>query len=401
MDVAFVVSMFPCLSESFVVEQVTGLLDLGHNVNIVAFSKSDQTILQKEIKEYRLLEKVTYIIMPKRKWALRLKGLLSLCSCFIVSPGKTVRLLKLFKDEGTFSYQSLFLVSFFLHNEFDIVHGHFGPNGIRSLCLKKIGIKAKLLTTFHGYDVTVYVRQHGESVYQSLFNLGDLFTYNSEATKQKLLGLGCPEYKMKKLPMAIDLKQIPFKERELKVGETIRLLSVGRLVEMKGREYAIRAIASLKDKYPIQYDIVGDGPLRAELEDLIKTLDLKDTVHLWGWISSEQRDKLYEQAHLFVHPSVVSSNGNEEGQGVVLLEAQAYGIPVVATNHGAFPDSLIDGVTGFLVPEKDAQELASKIDGLIHKSDSWSTIGKKGREFVENNFDAKVLIRKLEMIYND
>ena len=116
-------------------------------------------------------------------------------------------------------------------------------------------------------------------------------------------------------------------------------------------------------------------------------------------INSEQLNSLYDQAHIFVHPSVTASNGNQEGQGVVLLEAQAHGIPVIATKHGAFPDSVIDGQTGFLVPERDDQALAEMIDKLIQKSDTWPEIGKKGREFVKNNFDSVRLNQQLEDIY--
>ena len=298
-----------------------------------------------------------------------------------------------------FSYPQVFLLPFLIKEKFDIVHAHFGPNGIHSMCLKNVTSQTRLLTSFHGYDVTSYVSRNGNCVYQPLFKLGDKFTYNSEATKQKLLGLGCPENKMEKLPMGIDLKRIPFKERNRGTDETIRLLSIGRLVEMKGREYAIKAVACLRDKYPIQYDILGDGPLKMDLQELIEALGVDPVVKLHGWVSSKMLEKMYSEAHLFIHPSVTSSDGNQEGQGVVLLEAQAHGIPVIATRHGAFPDSVQDGKTAFLVPEKDVQALTATIEQLIQNAGNWPEIGRSGRSFVARRFDSKHLNERLIEIY--
>jgi colanic acid/amylovoran biosynthesis glycosyltransferase len=206
---------------------------------------------------------------------------------------------------------------------------------------------------------------------------------------------------MTKLPMGISLKAIPFKERTLSQGDTIRLLSVGRLVEMKGREYAIKAIAQLKGKYNIHYDIVGDGPLREDLKKMVTDLGLDNIIQFRGWTDSDTLEMLYNQAHLFVHPSVTSSDGNQEGQGVVLVEAQAHGIPVIATRHGAFPDSLLDGQSGFLVPEKDVKALADKIEFLIANPQMWPQLGRTGRRFIEESFDAAMLNKKLEEIYAD
>jgi colanic acid/amylovoran biosynthesis glycosyltransferase len=398
MKIAFIVSQFPTLSESFIVQQIVGLMELGHEVRIFSFAKSDQTEIQKEVTELGLIEKTTYISLPRKKWQLRLKGLQVLIACLGCYPKAAGRLLLSFISASGFSYHDTFLTYLFLRERCDAVYAHFGPNGVRSLCLKKARPDIRHITAFHGYDVTVYIRQNGKECYRELFRQGDRFTYNSEATKQKLLSLGCPEDKMKKLPMGIDVGKMPYKERVLVPSQKIRLLSVGRLVEMKGREYAIKAVARLVHRYPIQYDIVGDGPLRQELQGLIDELIVGDSIKVWGWVGSERLEELYQQAHLFIHPSVTSSDGNQEGQGVVLLEAQAYGIPVIATRHGAFPDSVVEGRTGFLVPERDVDRLSKTIEELIQTSEVWPQMGRDGRTFVEEHFDAQKLNRKLDSI---
>jgi len=401
MKIAFIVSQFPALSESFIVQQIIGLLEMGHNVQIVSFGNSHQIQIQKEVQEYDLIPRTTYICIPDNKMQLRFRGFICLLECFLRNPRATLNLLSYFRKIKCFHYLDLFLARFFLRYSVDIIHAHFGPNGIQSLCAKWMGLKSKHITSFHGYDVSVYIRQNGTSVYEQLFSLGDRFTYNSQSTKDKLLSLGCPPHKMTKLPMGISLKAIPFKERTLSQGDTIRLLSVGRLVEMKGREYAIKAIAQLKGKYNIHYDIVGDGPLREDLKKMVTDLGLDNIIQFRGWTDSDTLEMLYNQAHLFVHPSVTSSDGNQEGQGVVLVEAQAHGIPVIATRHGAFPDSLLDGQSGFLVPEKDVKALADKIEFLIANPQMWPQLGRTGRRFIEECFDAAMLNKKLEEIYAD
>jgi colanic acid/amylovoran biosynthesis glycosyltransferase len=102
----------------------------------------------------------------------------------------------------------------------------------------------------------------------------------------------------------------------------------------------------------------------------------------------EQVKAFYNRAHVFLLPSVTAANGDTEGQGLVLQEAQAIGIPIIATLHNGFPDSVIDGVTGFLVPEKDPVALFEKLLLLAKDEGLAITMGKAGRAFVEENFDA-------------
>lgn len=259
---------------------------------------------------------------------------------------------------------------------------------------------AKYLTTFHGYDVTTYVREKGRDIYRELFLKGDLFTYNSNATRQKLLDMYCPAEKLVKLPMGVHLDKLAFKERAIGPKGTINIISVGRLVDMKGREYAIRAVAKVADKYPnISYQIAGGGPLREELQALIQQLQMENVIRLLGWVGPEKLDSLYNAAHIFLHPSVTAADGNMEGQGVVLIEAQACGLPILATQHSAFPESVLDGQSGYLVPERDVDALAEKLTYLIEHPETWPDMGRKGREFVEKKFDIKILNQKLVQIY--
>ncbi|MCK5270266.1 MAG: glycosyltransferase [Sedimentisphaerales bacterium] len=402
MKIAFIVSAFPCLSETFILDQITGLIDLGHEVEIFAERDPCENVIQESVNKYHLIQRTSYL--PKRCGTRpgRILQSMRLAFCsFFHHPFRSLKsllVLRRYLDMSALNF--LGFVGPFLGKRFDIVHAHFGPNGLRSLCLKEIGLPAKYLTTFHGYDVTTYVREKGRNIYQKLFLKGDLFTYNSNATQKKLLDMQCPAEKIVKLPMGVHLNKLTFKERIINPQKTINILSVGRLVDMKGREYAIRAVAKVAEKYPnVRYQIAGDGPLREELQVLIQQLQMENVIRLHGWVSTEKLDALYNAAHIFLHPSVTASNGNMEGQGVVLIEAQACGLPVLATRHGAFPESVLDGQSGYLVQEKNVDALAEKLTYLIEHPETWPEMGRKGRKFVEKKFDIKVLNRKLVRIY--
>jgi len=402
MKIAFIVSAFPCLSETFILDQITGLIDLGHEVEIFAERDPGENVTQDAVNKYHLRQRTSYLPDRCRTRPGRIFQSIRLAFCsFFHHPFRTLKSLLVFRHYVNISALNFlgFVVPFF-KKRFDIVHAHFGPNGLRCLCLKEIGLPAKYLTTFHGYDVTTYVREKGRDIYRELFLKGDLFTYNSNATRQKLLDMYCPAEKLVKLPMGVHLDKLAFKERAIGPKGTINIISVGRLVDMKGREYAIRAVAKVADKYPnISYQIAGGGPLREELQALIQQLQMENVIRLLGWVGPEKLDSLYNAAHIFLHPSVTAADGNMEGQGVVLIEAQACGLPILATQHSAFPESVLDGQSGYLVPERDVDALAEKLTYLIEHPETWPDMGRKGREFVEKKFDIKILNQKLVQIY--
>lgn len=401
MKIAFIVDQFPVLSEKFILDQITGLIDLGHNVSIFAASNPEQGIEHKEFDQYNLASATHYIpAMLGSRFARLGKTLLIISKILFRHPAYIMNLLfNIKKFKNPVSSKMLYYLETFSDNQFDVIKCHFGPAGIIGVFLKLCGVEGKVVTAFHGYDVTTFVEHWGTDVYKTLFKYGDSFTYNSEATKQKLLSLGCPAVKMTKIPMGINIDSITFKHRSIDGSGTIRILSVGRLVEMKGREYAIKAVASIIHDHPyVVYDIIGDGELRKSLEELIIELNVNGNIKLWGWVTTEELGSFYESAHIFLHPSIVSSDGNTEGQGVVLLEAQAAGIPVIATMHGAFPETVPDGESGFLVPEKDINALVEKISYVLNNPELMKTMGRKGRDHA-SGYDIKVLNKKLEGLF--
>jgi colanic acid/amylovoran biosynthesis glycosyltransferase len=232
-----------------------------------------------------------------------------------------------------------------------------------------------------------------------LFEEGDLFTVGSEFMRNRLMTLGAPADKIVKLPMGVDLSQFLFRARRDE-GEGFRLLTVARLVEVKGIRYALDAVARVRARIPkLHYVIVGDGPLRGELLAQAQQLSLEDVVQFRGAMSREEIVDEFAKAHAFVLPSIVTESGEEENQPLVVAEAQACGIPVVATNIGGVAESLMPDTTGYLVPPRDPDALASAIYRLSMDANMRMHMGQAGRSFMERAFNLDVLNDGLVDIY--
>jgi len=171
-------------------------------------------------------------------------------------------------------------------------------------------------------------------------------------------------------------------------------------VEVKGIEYALRALAIAKNQLQdFRYTIAGDGPLSSKLEALTTKLGLGQSVKFVGTVSQEEIPHMYEASHVFVLPAVVSNSGEEEGQSVVLAEAQATGLPIVATTVGGIPESVRDGESGLLVPSRNPEALASAILWLFNHPETWARMGHAGRALVEERFNLETLNNQLVGIY--
>ena len=171
-----------------------------------------------------------------------------------------------------------------------------------------------------------------------------------------------------------------------------QILSVGYLIERKGFEYLIRAMPLVLEKYEnARLKIVGTGPLESKLKELVYELDLGDEVEIVKNVSDEELLMIYNSSDLFVLPSIVDSQGNTEGLGVVLLEAMACGLPVIGSDVGGIPDIIEDEKTGVLVKEKDYEELSKVILNLIFEDNLRNYLVDNSLKIVKTNFSWKMI----------
>ena len=200
----------------------------------------------------------------------------------------------------------------------------------------------------------------------------------------------------------MDCKKFSYRERFARPDQATRLLTVARLVEKKGLEYAIDAVGDLvKQGIDLSYDIVGSGPLHAPLDAKIKSLGLENHIRLCGAKTHEEIIQHLNDSDIFLAPSVTAANGDQDAPVNTLKEAMLVGLPVIATNHGGIPELVEHQISGLLSPERDSQALAANIRQLIDTPDNWSAYGKAGREKVEQNFDINALNNDLINLYKD
>lgn len=412
MKIAFIIGEFPILSETFILNQITGLLERGHEVDIYAYIPKNSSKIHPDVDKYNLLERTYYYAsMPNNRFLRVLKILSLLFANGYKAPPVLLRSLNVFnyqKQFGTLELGTLTLLYAMIpllrkRSSYDIIHCHFGWNGLKGVLLREIGaIQGKLIAAFHGRDMTTYLQEAGDRVYDRLFNTGDLFLPISERWKHRLIELGCNEKNIVVHRMGIDCRKFSFTPRGLRTNSPVRIVTIARLVEKKGVEYGIRAVMKLaKAKPNIEYHVVGDGPLREELQQLIQELDAGDTVKLQGWKHQQEIVELLDNADILLAPSVTSKDGDQEGIPVALMEAMARGLPILSTLHSGIPELIENGVSGFLVPERDVDALAEKLEYLIDHPEIWAEIGRAGRAYVEKHYDIDKLNDRLVEIYRE
>lgn len=289
-----------------------------------------------------------------------------------------------------------------------LIHAHFGVEGSYALPLaKKFDIP--LITTFHGFDATSSTLNLCFSKKLSWINYllhrrelkqhGTLFIAVSHFIQERLIKLGFPEKKIIKHYIGIDVEKIKPLASKKQAQQTI--LHVARLVEKKGTKYLLLALAHLLDRgKDIKLIIIGDGPLKHSLQMLTKKLKLTEHVQFLGVKSPADVITEMQQATVFCLPSIQATSGDSEGLGMVLLEASACALPIVATSHGGIKEAIVDNKTGFLVPEKNSILLADRLQYVLEHTTIAEEMGKQGRQFVEKNFNLHHQTQKLEQIYH-
>ena len=410
MKIAFVVTGFPSLTQTFVLNQVTGLLKRGHDVHIYTEKGSIQQLAHSDVHEYNLLSRVFYYgnghkTMPKGRMR-RLSNALRLIKKHY--PNHVLPLVKSLNvvkyGRKAWSLSLLYTIHFFLENksyEYDIVHCHFGQSGVLGGLLKDVGaVKGRVLTTFYGFDISRYVRCKGSSVYKLLLSRNDVVLGLSEVMKEQILQLPHRKNSVYVHRLGIDLDRFPFRERARQQGSKVQLITIGRLVEKKGIEYGILAVRKILPSHQeLEYRIVGYGPLRDELQQMITSLGLDGHVYLLGEKHQSEIVELLEDADILLAPSVTADDGDQEGTPTVLIEASARGLPVLSTHHAGIAEVVQDGKTGFLVPERDVEALAERLMYLLSHPEIWQKMGRAGRNHIEQHYDINKLNDELVRIY--
>jgi colanic acid/amylovoran biosynthesis glycosyltransferase len=330
MNIAFIVGEFPLLSEPFILNQLAGLIDRGHEVHIYAVRGQLRPLKKVHpiVEKYKLREKTTYFTPIPQNFIVRLITVIKI----LANENKLfsldwIRLLNIFRygrDAANLRllYQGIPFLEPVSH---DIIHAQFGGWGLLALTLRDLGLlKGKIITHFRGRDISSHLRESNEHLYDDLFQRGDFFLTNCEFFRQRILTLDCPDWKVCVHGSAIDCHAFTFTPRYPSSDGIIRVATIGRLVEKKGIDYCIQAVAKVAQHHPkIEFYIIGEGELREHFEHQISALGAQDFIKLLGWKNQQEIIEILNRCHLFMAPSITAKNGDQDAPVNTLKEAMA------------------------------------------------------------------------------
>ena len=298
------------------------------------------------------------------------------------------------------------LVDLLAGRRLQLLHAHFGVEGMYSISAAR-RLEIPHVTTLHGFDVSLTRRAflasrrpawiHFAVRRRATLTSGSTLVCVSKHVQTLALLHGAKPENTVVIGTGVDTTKLSVRPRV----DRARVVHVARLVEKKGTRYLIESLALVARAVPdVELRIVGDGPLRHDLEQLVADLGLENRVSFLGALAHEQVLEEIRDASLLCLPSVTAASGDQEGLGQVILEAGAIGRPVVATQHGGIVDGVLDGESGILVPERNTSALAEALVSILESPAQAEKLGHAARRFVVRNFDVHSQAQKLERLYN-
>jgi len=292
----------------------------------------------------------------------------------------------------------------------DIVNAHWLiPQGIAAALAA-----VPFVLTLHGSDVNIRFRGAFGSLMRSLFRLvvkrAAAVTANSSATKRRIEEI-VPGIEASVIPMGVDIKLFLGElfskaaggsDKGARVADETRIISVGRLIPLKGQEYLISALSLIRERIPgARLILVGDGPERGRLEKMTREAGVGDFVDFTGEVDRDEIPKLLGGSDVFVLPSVVMPTGETEGLGTVLIEAMAACVPVVGSAVGGIVDIIEDGKNGILVEERSPEAIAEAVLKILSDEDFRTRIVSRGMEDAGERFSWEGIAAKFEELFHE
>ncbi|MEI8234210.1 MAG: glycosyltransferase [Verrucomicrobiota bacterium] len=283
-----------------------------------------------------------------------------------------------------------------------VLHVYFGNIGVHLLPLLRCS-PVPVIVSFHGADAGVDMdRPAWREAVLEMFSRARLVLARSKALGERLLALGCPAEKLRIHRTGIPLERFPFRPRTAPADGAWHCFQACRLIPKKGLATALRAFAKFAATHPLAtFTIAGEGPLLPELTALAAELGVGDKVCFPGFLAPEALAAELAAAHLFLHPSEIGPDGNQEGVPNSMLEAMSTGLPVAATRHGGIPEAVEEGVSGYLVAERDDAALAQALEKLTAGPARYTAMGAAAAKAVTEGFEQGAQARVLEGLYTE
>jgi len=289
--------------------------------------------------------------------------------------------------------------------DYDLIHAHFGTTAVYALP-HVWRHDLPFVVTFWGNDVGALVGSQRYSPFRwryvwaapKIMEAADLMLGVSEELCAWLRQFSGRPDAVKLYQHGIDLSKFQPTSAERTVPEVVM---VGRFTEKKGHRYALRAVEqAVRNGHDLHFSLIGSGELEAECREYVREQGLGDSVTFHGVLSHEETAERLAHADIALVPSVVARDHDREGSPTVVKEACASGVPVIGTYHAGIPETVDDGKTGFLVPERNVPALADRLIRLLDDADLRREFGRAARTKMEQEFDLFDQVRTLEEHYD-
>ncbi|MHB8285177.1 MAG: glycosyltransferase, partial [Caulobacteraceae bacterium] len=285
-----------------------------------------------------------------------------------------------------------------------LIHAHFLLDGVRIARFARHH-RLPLIITAHGYDVTTWPSEQMKNkdgrflrlMRGPLIDAVSKIVCVSDFIRGELEARGYPAQKLVTLPLGVDLERLG---QGRPAAERSGVLFAGRLVEKKGLRYLLDAWSRLSPELRNEpLTIIGDGHLRGELQVHADSLGVNAT-----FLGAQPRDSVLHhmaKSRVFVFPSVRAASGDAEGMGVVAMEAQALGTPVVAFDNGPAPEAIADGESGLLAKDRDCDSLAASLTRILQEPGLAARLGANGPRIADQRFSLVTNTARLEALYDE
>lgn len=397
--VAYIMSRFPGLSETFILREMCELERIGWHLSLYPLIFKEETVIHEEAKSwmgraenplfYEIL-KENIKLMFSRPW-LYFSIMFRVIINNLKSPKFLSRAIIVFP-------KAVWMSKKMVEENIEHIHSHYATHpALAAWIINQItGIPYGI--TVHAHDIFVDRSMLHQKLLDaayivaiSEYNRNFLADHYGEWINQKTHIIHCGIYLEN-----YKNEYVPF----VKTGK-FEIISIGSLRPYKGFVFLLHACYMLKQEIGANFRcrIIGGGELQSSLVREIERLNINDVVDLVGPKNQTEVAKLLKEAHCYVQPSIITNNGKMEGIPVSLMEAMASGLPVVATEISGIPELVIDGETGILVPFGDPKSLFFATLRIYNDPQISSILSGRGRKMVLSEFDIINTVYKLSGLF--
>ena len=395
MRIAYVVSLFPKLSETFILREIIELRRRGHEVVIVSLRGQLEPVAHKEAAELAGLT-----LYPD----LGLHPALATVRCALTRPlalaAITARLVRSHLAHPVILAKTLALLPWSVGfaaklraKGVDHVHAHWATYPATAAWIISKLNRVPYSVTGHAHDIYL-----PNPMLPLKLSDASFFATISEFNRALLIQMCGPEAleKVRVIHCGLPLASFPYAESRPGPSGPPAVVSVGRLVDYKGFDVLVRACARLRQKgLPIRCVVVGEGPERGALEALVRELGLEGAVTLVGEKPQDQVRERISGADAFALASTKGRDGQQDGIPIVLMEAMALGVPVISTKISGIPELVADNVTGLLAAPGDDAHLAAALERILADRELRERLRASARAMIDKEFN---LSRSVSML---